>query len=217
MFKHQDYKNLYIVDHPLVLHKLSLMREKGCTKIAFRALLKEISMLMGYEVTANFPVTMQPVSTPLESMDAPFIAGKKPVIVPILRAGLGLSDGLEEIMPNARIGHIGLYRDEETQRPVEYLVKLPDMTNRHVVLVDPMLATGHSAKYALTLLEKNGADMDKVNFMVLVAAPEGVRVIEEAYPDIPVYVASLDRELNDKAYILPGLGDAGDRIFGTKS
>lgn len=216
MFKHENYRNLYIVDHPLVLHKLSLMRDEACPKVLFRTLLREIAMLMGYEVTAHLPIEMKPVTTPLETMDAPFVKGKKPVIVPILRAGLGLSDGLEIVMPNARVGHIGLYRDEETKKPVEYLVKLPDLASRSVILVDPMLATGHSAEYALDLLVKHGAERNKIHFMVLVAAPEGVKVIEEAYPDIPVYTATLDRELNEKAYILPGLGDAGDRIFGTK-
>lgn len=216
MKKHPDFSNLYVSDHPLIQHKLTLMRDESCKKFLFKSLLKEISLLMGYEITKSLPMTTTEIETPVSSMEAPIIKGKKPVIVPILRAGLGLSDGLEMLMPAARIGHIGLYRDEETKKPVEYLVKLPDPTGRIFIVVDPMLATGYSAKYAIDVCVKHGVDPDKIRFMILVAAPEGVKVLQDAYPQIPVYCAALDSHLNDKAYIVPGLGDAGDRLFGTK-
>ncbi len=217
MNPHETFPNLYVADHPLILHKLSQMRDVACPKSLFAALLKEISLLMGYEVTKGLPMTTTEIETPLCPMDAPVIKGKKPVIVPILRAGLGMSDGLAELMPAARIGHIGLYRDEETKQPVEYLVRLPDPEGRIFILVDPMLATGHSAKYALDLLVRHGADPDQIRFMALVAAPEGVKVLQEAYPQVPIYTAALDSHLNENAYIVPGLGDAGDRLFGTKA
>ena len=215
MKHHPELKNLHIVDHPLVQHKLTLMRDVGCNKTMFSMLLREIALLMGYELTKSLPMTTREIETPVSPMEAPVIKGKKPVIVPILRAGLGMSNALEEIMPAARVGHIGLYRDEETKKPVEYLVKLPDPAGRIFILVDPMLATGYSAKYALDVLVKNGVKADQIRFMALVAAPEGVEVLRDAYPDVPVYVAALDDHLNDHAYIVPGLGDAGDRIFGT--
>ncbi|MCB9988980.1 MAG: uracil phosphoribosyltransferase [Rhodospirillales bacterium] len=217
MKQHPEFSNLYVADHPLILHKLSLMRDVGCNKFLFKTLLKEISLLMGYELTKALPMTTKEIETPLEPMEAPIIKGKKPVIVPILRAGLGMAEGLEELMPAARIGHIGLYRDEETKEPVEYLVRLPDPAGRIFILVDPMLATGHSAKYALDLMIRHGVDPQKIRFMALVAAPEGVKVLQESYPQVPVYVAALDSHLNDHAYIVPGLGDAGDRLFGTKA
>lgn len=215
MYQHETFKNLYIVDHPLVLHKLSLMRDKACSKAQFKILLKEISLLMGYELTRHMPLKTTKIDTPMEAMDAPVLQDPLPAIVPILRAGMGMSEGLEELMPMAAMGHIGLYRDEETKRPVEYLVKLPDPKDRLFILVDPMLATGHSALYALELLVKKGIQPDKISFMALVAAPEGVKVLRDAMPEVKVYVAALDRQLNEKAYIVPGLGDAGDRLFST--
>lgn len=216
MKKHPDFPNLHVADHPLILHKLTLMRETKCNKVMFKLLLKEISMLMGYELTRPLPLTTREIETPLTAMEAPAIKGRKPMIVPILRAGLGMAEGLEELMPAARVGHVGLYRDEETKQPVEYLVKIPDPEGRIIILVDPMLATGNSAKYAIDVLVKNGADPDKMRFMALVAAPEGVQVLLDAYPQIPIFVAALDEKLNENAYIVPGLGDAGDRLFGTK-
>ena len=215
MKKHPDFPNLYVADHPLILHKLSLMRDSACDKAQFKILLKEIALLMGYELTRHFPITTREIKTPLCSMQAPVLEGKKPVIVSVLRAGLGMAEGLEELMPAARIGHIGLYRDEKTKKPVEYLVKLPDAKGRAFIVVDPMLATGGSAKYALDVLVKHGADPKKIRFMALVAAPEGAKVLQDAYPQVPVYTAALDTHLDDHAYIVPGLGDAGDRLFGT--
>ncbi|MCI5060947.1 MAG: uracil phosphoribosyltransferase [Alphaproteobacteria bacterium] len=216
MYKHQDFKNLHVVDHPLVLDRLSQMRCKETPTQDFRRLLREIAMFMGYEVTKDIPLTTKKIETPICEMEAPVLSHPEPVLVPILRAGLGMSDGLKDLLTNAVFGHIGVYRDEETHRPVEYLVRLPqNIGPREVILVDPMLATGHSAKYALDLLAREGVPQKQIRFMVLVAAPEGVKVIEEAYPDIPVYVAALDEKLNENAYIVPGLGDAGDRVFGT--
>ncbi len=216
MKKHADYPNCYVADHPLILHKLTLMRDKECPKILFKQLLKEISFLLAYDVTKNFPVTAKQIETPIEAMSGYELAGKKAVIVPILRAGLGMSEALEELMPSARVGHVGLYRDPETKRPVEYLVKLPDPKGRVFLPCDPMLATGHSAKYALDVLKRHGADMSNVYFMCLVAAPEGVKVLQDAYPEVAIYTAALDSHLNEHAYIVPGLGDAGDRLLGTK-
>lgn len=215
MKKHGDFKNLYVEDHPLVLHRLSQMRDKSCTKGRFSTLLKEIGLLMAYEVTKNLAMTTARIETPLTAMDAPVLAGEEPVIVPILRAGLGMSAGLQELMPGARVGHIGVYRDEKTREPVEYLVRMPDLKGKYAILVDPMLATGHSARYAMDIMVKKGVDPDRMRFMALVAAPEGVRVIEQSHPRVQVYVAALDERLNDHAYIVPGLGDAGDRLFGT--
>lgn len=216
MQKHPDYPNLYVADHPLIQHKLTLMRETRCNKVGFKMLLKEISLLMGYELTRNLPMTTREIETPICPMEAPAIKGRKAMIVPILRAGLGMSEGLEQLMPAARIGHIGLYRDEETKKPVEYLVKLPDPKGRIIIAVDPMLATGNSAKYAIDVLVRNGAEANNMRFMALVASPDGVKVLNDAYPQMPVHVAALDEKLNDNAYIVPGLGDAGDRLFGTK-
>jgi uracil phosphoribosyltransferase len=213
---HPQFPNLYICDHPLIQHKLTLMRDVACTKALFRILLKEISMLMGYELTRPLPITSRRVTTPICAMDAPAIEGKKPAIIPILRAGLGMAEGLEELMPAARIGHIGLYRDHDTKQPVEYLVKLPTPEGRLFILVDPMLATGNSSKYAIDVLVRHGVPPEKIRFMVLVAAPEGVKVLQDSYPQVPVYVAALDEKLNEHAYIVPGLGDAGDRLFGTR-
>ena len=209
------YPHLHIVDHPLVQHKLTLMREKSCSTKDFRILLKEITMLMGYELTRDTPLTTRRIETPVAPMRAPVIAGKKDVIVPVLRAGLGMSDGLLALMPSARVGHIGLYRDENKQ-PVEYLVRMPpELKNRRCIIVDPMLATGNSSVHAVNVLLKRGAMEDNIKFLALVAAPEGVEVFFKAHPNIDLYVASVDEKLDKNASIVPGLGDAGDRIFGT--
>ncbi len=205
---------LHIIDHPLVQHKLSIMRDKTTSTMKFRDLLQEISMLMGYEITRDFPLTYEDVETPLMPMKAPKIAGKKVVIVPILRAGLGMVDGLMKLMPSARIGHIGLYRDEETCLPQFYYYKMPSGKERTVILTDPMLATGGSACDAISRLKNDG--YTNIKMMCLVASPQGVKAVEAQHPDVDIFLASLDDDLNDKNYILPGLGDAGDRIFGTK-
>ena len=207
---------LHIVDHPLIAHKLSIMRNKRTGSKDFRELLDEIAMLMGYELTRDLPLEDIEIETPICKMTAKRIAGKKLAIVPILRAGLGMVDGFQRLVPVAKVGHIGLYRDPETHMPVEYYSKMPsDIDERIVILVDPMLATGGSASDALTLLkEKYGCK--QIKFMALVAAPEGVAKVQADHPDVDIYVAALDEKLNDHAYIVPGLGDAGDRIFGTK-
>lgn len=205
---------LFVMDHPLITHKLSIMRNKKTGSKDFRELLEEIAMLMGYELTRDLPLEDIKIETPLTKMTAKIISGKKLAIVPILRAGLGMVDGLLSLIPVAKVGHIGLYRDPETHLPVEYYCKLPpDISERVVILVDPMLATGGSAVDALTMLKKRGCT--NIRFMCLVAAPEGVKKVQEAHPDVNIYTASLDECLNDHAYIVPGLGDAGDRIFGT--
>jgi uracil phosphoribosyltransferase len=212
----KQFPTLRVMDHPLIGHKLSLMRDKRTPTIQFRHLLREISLLMGYEITRNLPVTTERIETPLTTMDAPVIAGKKVAIVSILRAGLGMADGLLDLIPSARMGHIGLYRDPQTKRPVEYFVKLPEPEGRIFILCDPMLATGHSAVAAVDILNRNGVSDASIRIMALVAAPEGARVLTQAHPTIAVYAAALDDHLNDHAYIVPGLGDAGDRLFGTK-
>ena len=209
------FPRLHIVDHPLVQHKLTIMRDKRTSTRDFRGLLTELAMLMGYELTRDFPVENEEIETPIVKCMAPVLSGKKCVIVPVLRAGLGMSDGLLTLMPSARVGHIGLYRDEN-HRPVEYLVKLPDLEGRTFIVVDPMIATGYSAAHAVDVLKKRGVPGENIRFMALVAAPEGIEVFEKLHPDVDVYVASLDECLNESAYIVPGLGDAGDRIFGTK-
>jgi uracil phosphoribosyltransferase len=211
-----QFPSLHVLEHPLIRHKLTLMRDKRTPTILFRQLLREIALLMGYEITREMPVTTERIETPLAAMDAPLIAGKKVAIVSILRAGLGMADGLQDLIPSARMGHIGLYRDPQTKRPVEYFVKLPEPEGRLFILCDPMLATGHSAVAAVDILNRRGVSDANIRFMALVAAPEGVRVFVEAHPTIPVYAAALDDHLNDHAYIVPGLGDAGDRLFGTK-
>ncbi len=215
MLKHPAFKNLYIVDHPLVLDKLSRLRGKETCMSDFRRLLKEIALLIGYEVTRDLKLTTKPVETPMQTMSAPVLDGPAPVIVPILRAGQGMAEGVLELMPGAPVGYVGVYRDEETHRPVEYLNKLPPDEGQRWIVVDPMLATGHSAEHAFELVTAHGVPQSRISFMALVAAPEGVKVLEEAYPEIPVYVASLDEKLNEDAFIVPGLGDAGDRLFGT--
>ena len=210
------FPNLFILNHPLIQHKLSHMRDRGTSTRTFRELLKEITLLMGYEITRDLPLTTHRIETPLETIDAPVIAGKKLAIVPILRAGIGMSDGLLELVPSARVGHIGVFRDPATHLPVEYMVRLPDTADRIFILCDPMVATGNSAVHAVDVLKKRGVSDDQIIFLALVAAPEGVQVFQNAHPGVKLYVASLDSHLNDHDYIVPGLGDAGDRIFGTK-
>lgn len=211
-----EFPTLHVLDHPLIQHKLTHMRDRTTATRAFRALLKEVALLMGYEVTRNLPLAYDEIETPLERMRAPVIAGKKLCVVPILRAGSGMADGLLELVPSARVGHIGLYRDHDTRRPVEYLVKLPEPEGRTFILVDPMLATGNSAAHAVDVIKRHGAEPGKVLFMALIAAPDGMRRFAAAHPDVPVFVAAMDERLDENAYIRPGLGDAGDRLFGTK-
>ena len=206
---------LKIVEHPLIQHKLTLMRDKSCPTEAFRRLLREISLLLGYEALRDLPLRMRTVETPLMEMEAPELAGKKLALVSILRAGNGMLDPLLELVPSARVGFVGLYRDPATLQPVEYYSKLPgDLDARPVMLVDPMLATANSAVAAVDKVKAAGAR--DVRFMCLLAAPEGAARMAEAHPDVPVFTAALDERLNDHGYILPGLGDAGDRMFGTK-
>jgi len=205
----------HLVDHPLIQHKLTIMRDKDTSSKDFRQLLDEISMLMGYEVTRNLPLEDVEVETPICKATFKRLTGKKLTIVPILRAGLGMVDGLLRLVPSARVGHIGLYRDPETHLPVEYYCKMPQgIEERLTVVVDPMLATGGSAADAITMVKAKGAK--SVLLMCLVAATEGGKQAQEAHPDVDIYCAALDEKLNDHAYIVPGLGDAGDRIFGTK-
>ncbi|UWQ90166.1 uracil phosphoribosyltransferase [Rhodobacteraceae bacterium M382] len=208
-------EHLTVVDHPLVQHKLTLMRDKGTSTAGFRRLLRELTQLLAYEVTREMPLTTTNVETPMEEMQAPILAGKKLALVSILRAGNGMLDGVLELIPSARVGFVGLYRDEETLKPVQYYFKAPEgLQDRLVIAVDPMLATGNSSAAAIDLLKEAGAN--NIRFLCLLAAPEGVARMKEAHPDVPIVTASLDRELNDKGYIMPGLGDAGDRMFGTK-
>ena len=207
--------HLTLVDHPLVQHKLTIAREARTSTAEFRRLLREISLLLGYEVLRDLPLTTRPIETPLEPMDAPTLAGKKLVLVSILRAGNGLLDGMLELVPSARVGFVGLYRDPQTLEAVQYYLKVPDnLGERPVIAVDPMLATGNSSAAAIDRLKEAGAR--DIRFVCLLAAPEGVAHMKEAHPDVRVFTAALDKRLNEKAYILPGLGDAGDRLFGTK-
>jgi uracil phosphoribosyltransferase len=207
--------DVHVIDHPLVQHKLSLLRNKNTSTQEFRNLIREVSTLMGYEILRDLPMEEVEVETPLETMKTKILAGKKLCVVPILRAGNGFLDGLLQLVPSARVGHIGLYRDPDTLVPVEYYLKLPeDLPNRRVIVVDPMLATGHSAVAAVERVRD--CDATDVKFMCLVASPEGIATFHEAHPDVPIYAAAIDRELNAHGYILPGIGDAGDRIFGTK-
>ncbi|MBQ9121153.1 MAG: uracil phosphoribosyltransferase [Clostridia bacterium] len=204
-----------VIDHPLITHKLSIMRDRETGSKDFRQLLNEIAMLMGYELTRDLPLAEYTVQTPVAEMTAKRISGKKVAIVPILRAGLGMVDGLLSLMPVAKVGHIGLYRNEQTHEPVEYYCKLPtDIDSRLVILVDPMLATGGSASDAITLLKRRGCT--NIRFMCLVASPEGVEQVRADHPYVDIFAAALDEKLNENAYIIPGLGDAGDRLFGTK-
>ena len=208
-------KTLHVVNHPLILHKLSLMRDKHTPSAVFRQLLREISLLLAYEVARDLPVTMHTIETPLAEMQAPILKGKKLVVVSILRAGNGLLEGMLDLMPSARVGHIGLYRDPETLQPVEYYFKVPeDIAERPVIVVDPMLATGNSVSYAIKRLKEKGAK--DIRLVCLLSAPEGIRHFAAEHPDVPVFTAAVDSHLNDHGYIVPGLGDAGDRMFGTK-
>ena len=207
--------NLHIIDHPLIQHKLTIMRNKHTGSKDFRELLNEIALLMGYEITRDLPLRDIEIETPMGRMNAKTISGTKLAIVPILRAGIGMVDGLLSLLPVAKVGHIGLYRNEETHTPVVYYCKLPfDIERRTVIVTDPMLATGGSASDAITMLKERG--VSSIRLMCLVAAPEGVAKIKADHPDVDIYVAALDERLNEDAYIVPGLGDAGDRIFGTK-
>ncbi len=206
---------LHVLNHPLIQHKVSMMRMVETTTKDFRELADEISLLMAYEVTRDLPLEKKEIETPICKMQADFIAGRSIGVVPILRAGLGMVNGILTLVPNAKVGHIGLYRDPETHLPVEYYCKLPvDADKRTIIVVDPMLATGGSAVAAIDFIKKRGCK--DIKLMNLIAAPEGVKAVMDAHPDVDIYVASLDEKLNDHAYIVPGLGDAGDRLFGTK-
>ena len=208
-------ENLQVINHPLVQHKLTLMRKKDTSTQSFRTLIREVGTLLAYEVTKDLPVIFEEIETPLMKMNAPYLEGKKLCLVSILRAGNGLLDGFMDLVPSARVGHIGLYRDPKTLAAVEYYMKLPDLINQRLVLaLDPMLATGHSSAAAVTRLKENGAS--NIRFVCLLAVPEGIEYFSKTHPDVPIYTAAVDEKLNDHAYILPGLGDAGDRIFGTK-
>ena len=207
--------HLTIVDHPLVQHKLTLMRDKTRSTAEFRQLLREISQLLAYEVTRSLALGTKTIETPMQTMNAPVLEGKKLALISILRAGNGLLDGVLELIPSARVGFVGLYRDEETLQPVQYYFKVPEsLEDRLVIAVDPMLATGNSSVAAIDLLKQAGAK--NIRFLCLLAAPEGVKRMAEAHPDVPIVTASLDSHLNEQGYIVPGLGDAGDRMFGTK-
>ena len=213
--KYPLYDNVEIMDHPLIKHKITIMRSVDTGSKEFRELVNEIAMLMGYGVTRDLPLMNIQVETPLEVAETQIIAGKKLAIVPILRAGLGMVDGMLNLMPNVKVGHIGLYRDHDTLQPVEYYCKLPeDIETRDVIVVDPMLATGVSSAAAIEMIKAKGAK--NIKFVCIVSAPEGIKAIAEAHPDVSIYCGTVDRELNEHGYILPGLGDAGDRIFGTK-
>lgn len=207
--------HLTVVSHPLVQHKLSIMRDRETSTKTFRQLLREISLLLAYEVTRALPMTTRRIETPIEAMDAPSIEGKKLALISILRAGNGLLDGILELVPAARVGFVGLYRDPETLQPVQYYCKVPDqLEDRVTIVVDPMLATGNSSVAAVDLLKAKGAR--DIRFLCLLAAPEGIARMQAAHPDVPIVTAALDSHLNDHGYIVPGLGDAGDRMFGTK-
>lgn len=208
-------KNVFVMDHPLIQHKLTLIRDKNTGSKEFREVVKELAMLMAYEVTRHLPLEEVEIQTPVCSTKAKVLAGRKLGIVPILRAGLGMVDGMLSLIPAAKVGHVGLYRDPETLEPVEYYCKLPaDVHERDLIVVDPMLATGGSANAAIQFIKDRGAT--SIKLMCLIAAPEGVKAVSDAHPDVEIYVAAVDEKLNDHAYIVPGLGDAGDRLFGTK-
>lgn len=208
-------KNVYVMDHPLIAHKISRLRDERTGTNEFRRLVEEIAVLMGYEALRDLQTEMVPVKTPLETCETPVLAGKKLAVVPILRAGLGMTGGLLTLVPSAKVGHIGLYRDHETFEPHEYYCKLPDpIEERLIVVLDPMLATGGSASAAVDFIKKHGGR--QIKFMCIIAAPEGVQRLSREHPDIQIYCGCVDRGLNEEAYICPGLGDAGDRIFGTK-
>lgn len=210
----QDLR-INVIDHPLVQHKMTLLREKETSTASFRSLIREVSLLLCYEVTRDLPLTTRKIETPVAPMEAPILAGKKLCFVSILRAGNGLLDGMLDLMPSARVGHVGLYRDPDTLKPVEYYYKVPgDIGERLVIVVDPMLATANSATAAVQRLKDGGAK--RIRFLSLLAAPEGIRNFNATHPDVDLYTGALDSHLNDHGYIVPGLGDAGDRIFGTK-
>lgn len=206
--------NFQVIDHPLIQHKLTIIRDKNTGTKYFREVVNEIARLLAYEVSREMPLQDIEIETPLVKTVQKQLAGKKVVIVPILRAGLGMVDGMLDLIPAAKVGHVGMYRDHDTMEPVEYFIKMPsDLSERQLLVVDPMLATGGSAVAAIDALKKRGAS--NIKFVCLVAAPEGVKVLQDAHPDVDIYTASLDERLNEKGYILPGLGDAGDRLFGT--
>ncbi len=206
---------VYVLDHPLIQHKLALIRDKNTGSKDFRDLVEEVAMLMAYEVTRDFPLQEVAIETPVATATTKMIAGRKVGLVPILRAGLGMVDGMLRLIPAAKVGHVGLYRDPETLQPVEYYCKLPpDVEERDLIVIDPMLATGGSASAAITFLKERSAR--SIKLMCLIAAPEGIKAVEEAHPDVDIFVAAVDKQLNDHGYIVPGLGDAGDRLFGTK-
>ncbi len=206
---------VYVFDHPLIQHKLTYIRDKNTGTKEFRELVDEVATLMAFEITRDLPVEEIEIETPVKTAKAKVLSGKKIALVPILRAGIGMVDGVLKLIPAAKVGHIGLYRDPETLKPVEYYVKLPaDVEEREFIVVDPMLATGGSAAEAIHSLKKRGAK--NIKFMCLIAAPEGVQALQEEHPDVDIYIAALDEKLNDHGYIVPGLGDAGDRLFGTK-
>jgi uracil phosphoribosyltransferase len=210
-----EFANLSVTRHPLVLHKLSILRDRATPTKIFKELVEEIAMLLAYEATTDLPLASVSVETPLERTAAWRVSGKKLTLVPILRAGLGMVEGVLRLVPSARVGHVGLYRDHHTLEPVDYYFKVPgDAGERHFFVLDPMLATGGSAMAAVSSLKRAGAA--RIRFLCIVAAPTGVRRMAEAHPDVPIFAAALDRELNEHAYILPGLGDAGDRLFGTR-
>ena len=208
------FPNLSVLDHPLIQHKLSFLRHHETEKKLFKELVDEIANLMAYEVTRDLPLKEADIETPLEPVVARRLRGTRPVVVPILRAGLGMVEGILRLIPDAGVGHIGLYRNEETLLPVEYYFKIPPPENRDFIVVDPMLSTGGSASAAVGFLKERG--VERIRFMCIVAAPEGVQRMDRDHPDVPIYTAALDRELDENGYIVPGLGDAGDRIFGTK-
>lgn len=213
--KYPEFPNLHEVNHPLIQHKLSLLRDASTSKNAFKQLLNEITILLVYEATKDLPMTTTTIRTPLETFEAPVLSGKKAVILPILRAGIGMVDGFLSLIPSARVAHIGLFRNEETLEPQCYFFKIPkNSQDRHFFICDPMLATGGSANETINRLKAEG--ISKITFVCLVAAPEGVRRLNKSHPEVPIFTASLDRKLNEHGYILPGLGDAGDRLFGTK-
>ena len=212
---YQGNENIVICDHPLIKHKITMLRNKDTGTNEFRTIVEEIAMLIGYEALRGLELTYVDVETPLETASCPVIAGKKQAIVPILRAGLGMVGGMLKLMPTAKVGHIGMYRDEETLEPQPYYCKLPSpIEQRKIFVVDPMLATGGSAIEAIDFIKQRGGK--DIYFLCVIAAPEGLNKLAQAHPDVKIFVGNLDRELNDRAYILPGLGDAGDRIFGTK-
>lgn len=208
-------EKVYVFDHPLIQHKLTYIRDKNTGSKEFRELVEEVALLMAYEVTRNLPLQDVEVETPVATAKCKCIAGKKVGVIPILRAGLGMVDGILKLIPHARVGHIGLYRDPETLMPVPYYCKLPaDMSERDLILIDPMLATGGSANAGIEILKEKGAQ--SIKLMCLIAAPEGIKAVSEKHPDVEIFTAAIDEKLNDHAYIVPGLGDAGDRLFGTK-